>query len=93
MSGLPPAQALDELGRPGAFIVFMQRHERPLQAQFAQKEAAVARILGGHDADACENFTRPRRNVGHVADWRRHDVKHARLRHYNAPLRPHRAAG
>ena len=36
----------------------------------------MARVLGGDRADARENLARARRNVAHVADWRRDDVEH-----------------
>ena len=81
---LTASHPLDELDRAGTLIVFVQRQQRALQTQFPQQLSAVSGVFGGDDAGTREYFARSRRNVPHVADRRRHHVKHARLRHYNA---------
>ena len=73
----------------GAFIMFVQRQQRPFEPKPPQELGAVPRVLGGDHADGGENLARSRRNVAHVADRRRDHVKDARLRHYNVPPRPH----
>ena len=78
----PPRRRADELGDPRPLVVLVQRNERTLEAEFPEQSAAVTRVLGRDRADTRENLARSRRNVAHVADWRRDDIEHARPCHY-----------
>src|SRR5690606_2511595 len=52
-------------------IMFVQRQQRPVDAQLAQQAGGVAGVFRGNDVGACQHFACAGRQIREIADRRR----------------------
>src|SRR5256886_5070672 len=84
----------EELRGALRLVVLVQRHQGLGDAEGAEQQAGVTRVLGGNHVGAEQRLGRPRAQVREVADRRGDDLQPpVALAHYNPRLMPHGICG
>ena len=77
---LPGAEPRDQPRALPLGVVLVIRRELAAQAEMRQQLLRVARVLGGDQIGAGEHRERAKRDVGEIADRRRHEIEAGRQR-------------
>ena len=70
-------QARDQFRGDLAFVVFVHREQRPLDAEMREQAPGVPGVLGADGIDRAQHLQRARRQVAEVADRGGDDVQGA----------------